>query len=481
MEMDSDSVGTGLVTSSFAGVVGWIWKQPTRANSTPSSSVRILLRILTIFFREFQRDSIPLRSSALTFTIVLSLVPTLALGTAVLKGLGAGDQMRQAAYLFIDQLDSGTTQLAEQSPPLGNASEERDEPITATTEPVSSNSIQPITPPQPDDQQISGHLRKAADQIFDYVDRTDFAALGAFGVIGLVLAVLSVLGSIEKSMNVIWQTKQGRPFGRKLMDYLALMILLPLSVNLAMATEAMIQNQAVFAIVSQAMPIDWLTGLAIKFLPTLFVIGTFVILYRFLPNTTVRFGPALVGGIVAGLCWFAVQGLYVKMQIGVARYNAIYGSFATLPLFLLWLNIAWVVFLSGAEASFACQVWRNYDWQRPDLNPGRELSLAFSLLDEIGADFKGRGVTTSAELAETQVAYTPGEVSAVLDKLNHGGLIHHVDDDTQTGYVPASPVEEILPSEVVDLIMGQIDDKAHPLARQFAESAKSLLDKTTEE
>nr|MBF0223284.1 YihY/virulence factor BrkB family protein [Desulfobulbaceae bacterium] len=476
MELDNDSAGTGIAAAAFAGIFAWIWKPPTKENSSPSSFIRIFLRIITIFFREFQRDSIPLRASALTFTIVLSLVPTLALGTAVLKGLGAGDQMRQAAYRFIDQLDSGSDAQPDvlESDPDGPLKQQAG-PSPEKKEVIASQSLHGTSSP-PKDPQLAGHLRRAADQIFDYVDKTDFAALGAFGVVGLVLAVLSVLGSIEKSMNVIWQTSRGRPFGRKLMDYLALMILLPLSVNLALATETMIQNQALFSAVSQIMPIDWLTGFAIKILPTVFVVGTFVVLYRFLPNTTVRMGPALVGGIVGGLCWFAVQGLYVKMQIGVARYNAIYGSFATLPLFLLWLNIAWIIFLAGAEASFACQVWRDYNWQRPKLSPGRELSLAFSLLDVIGADFKGRGVATIAELAERHPGYTPGEVSAVLDRLNQGGLIHHVDDEAQIGYVPASPVEEILPSEVVDLVIGALDDQAHPLARQFTESAKHSLD-----
>src|SRR5210317_1901887 len=108
MDLDNDSAGTGLLTASFAGLLAWVWKLPSKDDSTPSGYVRIFLRVLSIFFREFQRDSIPLRASALTFTIVLSLVPTLALGTAVLKGLGGGDQMRQAAYRFIDQLDSST-------------------------------------------------------------------------------------------------------------------------------------------------------------------------------------------------------------------------------------------------------------------------------------------------------------------------------------------------------------------------------------
>lgn len=464
MELDHDSLGPArLVTASLAGVVAWIWAPILKEQAKPLGWIRILLRIFAIFIREFQRDSIPLRASALTFTIVLSLVPTLALGTAVLKGLGAGDQMRQAAYRLIDQLDT------EASPPPTPA-------VLAEPEAPAAGDDH-ATPAGPSEAQLSGHMRTAVDQIFEYVDRTDFATLGAFGVIGLVLAVLSVLGSIEKSMNVIWQADRGRPFGRKLMDYLALMILLPLSVNLALATETMIQNQALFSYVNQVLPIGLFTGYAMKLLPSLLVVITFVVLYRFLPNATVRFGPALFGGIVGGICWFVVQGLYVKMQIGVARYNAIYGSFATLPLFLLWLNLGWIVFLSGAEASFACQVWREYDWKRPYLSAARKLSLAFTLLDAIGEHFKERGLASLDELSDNQTGYTSGEVSVVLTLLNQGGLIRHVDDDGRAGYVPASPVESILPSEVVELVIGQFDTTSHPLARQFGQYAKDTLDR----
>jgi membrane protein len=231
--------------------------------------------------REFAHDNISLRAGALTFTIILSLVPTLALGTAVLKGLGAGDQMRQAAYQFIDSLESAP-RGSEETPP-GPRDEELQKPEAG--EKLNTS-----------DAALPGHLKKATNQIFNYVDRTDFATLGAFGVLGLVFSVLSVLGSIEQSMNVIWQAKSGRPFGRKLMDYLALMILLPLSVNLALATETTLQNKTLFKMVNDLLPIVWLTALLLKILPMLLVVGTFTILYRFLPNTTVRFLPALVGG-----------------------------------------------------------------------------------------------------------------------------------------------------------------------------------------
>ena len=201
-----------------------LWPKPDSEASLPRRLVWAVFRIIAVFCREFQRNNIPLRSSALTFTIVLSLVPTLALGTAVLKGLGAGDQMRQMAYRFIDQIDG---------PSEPSASSTSVSPTTPASVSAESGTSAPALSPIADSQKhqetkITGHLHLAVAKIFDYVEHTDFAALGAFGIIGLVIAVLSVLGRIEQAMNVIWQAESSRPMGRKLMDYLALMILLPL-------------------------------------------------------------------------------------------------------------------------------------------------------------------------------------------------------------------------------------------------------------
>ena len=180
-----------------------LWPVPASDASLPRRLAWAVFRIVAVFCREFQRNNIPLRSSALTFTIVLSLVPTLALGTAVLKGLGAGDQMRQAAYRFIDQIDGSSTPSA--SAGAGTSAPDAN---SAAAQGKQTN-------------KITGHLHLAVAKIFDYVEHTDFAALGAFGIIGLVIAVLSVLGRIEQAMNVIWQAESSRPMGRKLMDYLA--------------------------------------------------------------------------------------------------------------------------------------------------------------------------------------------------------------------------------------------------------------------
>ncbi|NOX26305.1 MAG: YihY/virulence factor BrkB family protein, partial [Deltaproteobacteria bacterium] len=363
----------------FAGPL-WqrLWPRPGVEASLPRRMFWGIFRVVAIFCREFQRDNIPLRSSALTFTIVLSLVPTLALGTAVLKGLGAGDQMREAAYRLVDQIEGGAPGSVAESPT-------KSQDNATSGQVVSAGGNHTVNPAAPRDTELNGHLHLAVAKIFDYVDRTNFAALGAFGIIGLVIAVLSVLGRIEQAVNVIWQVNTGRNMSRRLMDYLALMILLPICVNLGFAAEAMLRNETIFKMVNNLLPVAGLSRI-FSILPMLVVIITFAGLYRFLPNIKVRILPALVGGVVGGISWFLIQTFYVKLQIGVARYNAIYGSFATLPLFLLWLNIAWLVFLSGAEVSFACQVFRDYEWHPPKLSPYNSLAMAFDLLDEIFID-----------------------------------------------------------------------------------------------
>lgn len=426
----------------------WVWKPGDSDGNLLQRCLRATVRILFIVMREMKRDRITLRAGALTYTIVLSLVPTLALGTAVLKGLGAGDQMRQVAYRFIDQLESP------EQVPVSPAAPEKAIPAEPEAPPATGEAVEPEkTEPQPSGKSLTSHLRRAVDQIFNYVDQTDFATLGAFGIVGLVLAVLSVLGSIEKAMNTIWQAESDRPFSRKLMDYLALIILLPITVNLALATETTLQSPALLSRFHGMLSITWLGHFLLKMIPIIAVVATFTLLYRFIPNTRVRFFPALIGGIFGGIGWLVVQMFYIKLQIGVARYNAIYGSFATLPLLLLWIHLGWIIFLAGAEMAFATQVWRQYSWQETLLSPVARLAVAFHITGRAMIDYHARKVTDTAELADT-LNQPPVLISKVVKDLVAGGVLRSVCDHP-SGYVPAAPEEEIKPAEIIDLVFGR--------------------------
>ncbi len=413
----------------------WLWQGPANRQSRHLARLRALIRTILIFFREFDQDRIPLRASALTFTIILSLVPFLALGTAVLKGLGAGDQMRQATHRMIEQMESSAAIL-------DSYHFDRGEPSPTTPAPAVIGEVGG-----------SAHLRRAVDQIFDYVERTDFATLGTFGIVGLLIAVVSVLGSIEKSMNAIWHAAGSRPLGRRFMDYLALIILLPLAVNLTLATEATLQSETLLTRLQTVIPLGGLGELLLSLMPLALLVGTFTILYRFLPNTKVKLAPALIGGIFGGVLWLFTQAIYLKLQIGVARYNAIYGSFATLPLFLIWLQLGWIIFLSGAEMAFAVQFQHSYrlDDQR-QRSPITRLGLAFGLLDIVHRDFKARRLTELSALSE-ELGEPESVVEPVARLLIEAGILRPA-AEIENCYLLGTALDKLNPAEVVDLVLG---------------------------
>jgi membrane protein len=451
----------------------WIWRNSTSSDQLGTRILRCACRIIFIVTREAQDDKVTLRASALTFTVVLSLVPMLALGTAVLKGLGAGDQMREAAYTFIDQFESAAENFNFNS---GNEKVPTSEESEVSPD-ASPDNTEPAKEEEKQSGKLTGHLHQAVDKIFDYVDRTNFATLGTFGILGMVLAALGVLGSIEQSMNAIWQTRRGRAIGRKIIDYMALMILLPISVNLALATSTTVQSTALYSRIQDILPI-FMYGFFLKLLPVLILVLTFSLLYRFIPNTKVELVPALAGGVFGGFSWYVVQILYIKLQIGVAKYNAIYGSFATLPLFFLWIYVAWVVFLLGAEVAFAFQFWKQYQWEKVKLSPVIRLAMAFDIMEAALNDFTARRITNKSSLAH-HLGKADNSISVIVNELVEGGMLRQVTGKLE-GYVPAAPSAQLKPVEIMDIIFGKdIPEilKGCGLANKALKAARQSLDK----
>ncbi|MCI5158224.1 MAG: YihY/virulence factor BrkB family protein, partial [Candidatus Electrothrix sp. AUS1_2] len=283
--------------------------------------LRSLLRILLIMVHEFSNTNISLRASALTFSVILSMVPLLAMSTALLKGLGNGNQMRIAAYHFIDKLDPEMTEeILSPHPKTPQAEMPPATPFSEFPENIPDDAApeRPELPPS-----LNRHLHQAIDTIFDYVDNTNFAALGAFGIAGLLIVVIMVLSSIEDAMNAIWHTRRGRSLFRKIMDYLALLVLLPISVNIALAGDAIIQSPKIMDYVITVIPSVWIVKMLLKLLPFIFITLSLMMMYLFFPNVKVKTTAALCGALFGAVFWFIVQRAYVVLQIGVANYNAI--------------------------------------------------------------------------------------------------------------------------------------------------------------
>lgn len=423
-----------------------------QTESRLAAVVRSWLRVVFIVVHEFSHTEIPLRASALTYSVVLSMVPLLALSTALLKGMGGGDQLKTAAYRFIDQLEpeypAGVTFGQTAESPAENAAPPGD---PASGAPPAAEGIAPETGPAP--QSLTRHLRNAVDTIFDYVERTNFAAIGAFGIIGLLWAVVLLMSTIEEAMNAIWHSKRGRSMLRKIMDYLALLILLPVSINIAIAGDAILASPDIMARLRIFIPSAWAVTMLLKLLPFLFVILTLMVMYMFFPAERVKTHAAFTGALFGGIFWFVVQKGYILLQVGVSKYNAIYGSFATVPLFLIWVQLGWTFILLGAGLAYAVQNRNVYYLPGSRVSPQRTLQLAFDILNTVYANFSRKTPTTFDDLIRANSGEKPGSIMDIIKELIRGGLLHRTDDGG-SAYVPAAPAEIIEARQVVQLILG---------------------------
>lgn len=424
--------------------------------------MRSWFRIFFIMVHESTETAIAIRAAALTYSIVLAMVPILAMSTAVLKGLGSDDQIKIAAYAFIDQLDPGK-QPEQQAPadqaripPVPGAEEEIADttvPLPEKTSPPAALETQQEAANKAVVQSLTSHLRNALDTIFNYVDRTNFATLGAFGIIGLLLAVVLVMSTIENAMNEIWHTKEGRPVSRKIMDYLALLILLPISINLALAGDAVLESPRILSSLHTIVASAWVVTILFKLLPFLLVTLALMLMYQFFPNVRVKPHAAFAGALFAAFFWFVVQRAYIVLQFGVANYNAIYGSFATLPLFLIWIHLGWTFILLGAELAYAVQNRNQYQLPGKINSPQRDLQLAFDVLNTIYANFARKKITTIDALALANKGDELSSIQEITDRLIDGGLLYRTGDE-DPGFVPTTSAKNIEAREVVQLILG---------------------------
>ena len=196
---------------------------------------------------------------------------------------------------------------------------------------------------------------------FEKVENISFAALGGLGLAMLVWMVISVLGRVESSFNRVWGITKGRTLWRRFTDYLSVLIILPVLVTAA-SSLPVVDFATRFLPAEAAGTVQAIMGSGfIKRVTVLLMTSlTFTFLLNFMPNKRVRFLPSAAGGFVSGLLFIIWLGLCASIQVGVARYGRIYGSFAVVPILLAWVYVSWQIVLFGAEVAFAVQNCETY-------------------------------------------------------------------------------------------------------------------------
>ncbi|MCA9398486.1 MAG: YihY/virulence factor BrkB family protein, partial [Candidatus Omnitrophica bacterium] len=289
------------------------------------------LRIILLAIRGFDEDKCTLRASALTFFSLLSVVPIVAMAFGIAKGFG-----------FEKRLE---TELLEKMP--------GQEEVAA---------------------QIIGFAQS-------FLQNTQGGVIAGIGVAVLFWTVIKVLGQIESAFNDVWGIRKSRSFGRKFSDYLSIMLICPILLIMSSSLTVMVTSQVTLIMekITILGPVAPFILKLLKLLPyaVLWIVFTFI--YIFMPNTEVKFRSGLLAGIIAGTIYQLVQWVYITFQIGASKYGAIYGSFAALPLFLIWLQVSWLVVLFGAEISFAEQNVETYEFEPDCLKVSRHFKNLMSL------------------------------------------------------------------------------------------------------
>lgn len=363
-----------------------------------------LLRVLVLSIRSFDENKCALHASALTFFTMISVVPVAAMAFGIAKGFGF-------EKLLEDQLRA----------------------------------------------KLAGHEDILANVIqfsHSLLQNTQGGLIAGVGLIILFWSVLKVLGQIENSFNDIWGIKERRTFGRMFGDYLSLMLICPIVIIISGSVTVFITTQVTLITAKVAIlgSFSFLVFLFLKLLPYTLLWGLFTFLYIFMPNTKVRFSSGLFAGVIAGTIYQVIQWVYIKFQVGVASYNAIYGSFAALPLFLAWLQLSWTVVLYGAEISFAHQNVDTYEFEADARQASHRTKtlLSLQITHHLIRNFIMREKPLTDRDISNQLEIPIRFVNEILFDLVKSRIVSVTETEGERGYQPALDINALSIHCVID-------------------------------
>jgi membrane protein len=433
------------------------------------------IRVVHLVLRGFRDDQCPLHASALTFYTLMSLVPVLALSLSIAKGFGAGEVVEKQIRTFVreqlrqfdapavtNQVD--TIETDEATAPQANATALNSPPLVVDAQAITNAAESLVTGPDPaasdadppaanDVEDIVTQVEAVIDEIFGYVNNVSFGALSGVGLVLLIWSVIAGLGRVELSFNRVWGVATQRNIFRKFTDYLGVLVLTPILIVLSSSLPAVelaykFLPAGVAGSVLSVLESDILKHIAMLMLVAL----SFAIFMMIMPNTRVRFAPAFCGGTAAAILFIAWIWICIRLQVGVARQGAVYGSFAILPILLLWVLVSWQIILLGTEIAFAVQNCATYRMEQTARRASTEsrVLLAMAIISEAIRTVQDRnGAFDAAEYAQARQIpvrllnevldelVTAGFVAAIAGQQDHYALLRAPDDVRKKDVVEA--------------------------------------------
>ena len=353
-----------------------------------------IIKVLVMTIKEFIDNKCVEKASALTYFSMLSIVPVMAMFLAIARGFGFDKlvQTELSRYLNEDILD------------------------------------------------------KVIPWSQKLLDSTSGDVVTGISLLFLLYTILRLLENIETSINEMWHISKSRQWNRKIADYVSVMLLSPVLFVIASSTTLFVTGQ-IQSLVTQLEFLNEIKSgifLLLKLLPYTLIGILFTLLYIIFPNTKVKFIPALIGGILAGTSYQINQWGFVHLQFLFVRYNAIYGSLVILPLFILWLQISWLIVLFGAQLAYAIQYVKGwfFDNEKLIISLGHTKRLMLLLLYKIIKNFKNNeGAILRSELANGM--HVPHRhIHIICEKMERAGLVIKTNNE-DISYLPAFDIQKM--------------------------------------
>lgn len=388
-----------------------IWHTSLSDISKGKSFLIKQLRIIVLSARGFMNDKVQIRAASLTFYSIISIIPIAAIAFAIAKGFNLDKDLENIIY---DEFQS-----------------------------------------------YQDLLKPLIEKARSAIDETRGGYMAGIGMIILFWSVMSLLDQIESSFNHIWQITAARPWYRKFTDYLTIMLIAPVFLILSSSITVFVSTQLT-EFISQAPILDFfkpVVSFLVKFAPYFLSWVAFTTLFIIMPNTKVKFGPALVAGIITGTILQILQWLYIDLQFGITKLSAIYGSFAAIPLFLIWLQASWTIVLLGAELSFANQNVSRYEYESEALNVSsfQKRALALMIINMIVRNFSVGERPITAEAIAGTLKVPVRLVRDILQDLNNVNLVSiiHEEAHQERQYQPALDINKL----TVSFVLNKLDKK----------------------
>ncbi len=405
----------------------FVWGERLQHYGLAGNILRVVMQNLFAVLRDIFSGQLTLRSMSLVYTTLLSVVPLIAFSFAVLKGLGVAEELEKRLATVLE--------------PLGQRGVE-------------------IT-----------------HQVIALVENVNGSVLGGLGLAFFIYTAISMVEKIEESFNYVWYVSKPRSFARRFTEYMLVLLIGPVVIVILLGALASLQNETIVQWIANHAVFGPMFAATNKLTPYLLVTAVFTFLYKFMPNTNVRFLSALVGGVAGGFLWATAGAIFAAFLANTTNIQAIYASFAIAIFALIWLYLNWLILLIGAQLAFYFQnpAYLRIGRREPRLSNAMRERLALNVMLLVGVAFRDSAKSIDLRELARKLRIPSITVAPITSGLEENGLLTTNENDK---LLPGREMTRISLGDIFDVVRvdGETGSHEDPKWNSLVENLGTAVD-----